>query len=222
MTPTWKWFEPTGCDARELQRHADRIGPIRRQEHPVQIARRQFRQLLRQFDRWNVRVAPRVKRKRAHLLDDGSNHAVIPEADLMNVVAVEIEQPPSAQILDGRTSAAAQHIQARRRERLMQKILCVFIEPSLRFRIDVFGGPLAPLRRDVQIAFRLKECGWIPGCVHRRKFANALPAVSNKSVRADGARPCLPDRHSSLLAAPGRVSHRRGDSWQERRERKNA
>src|ERR1041385_1940498 len=84
----------------EFQSHADRRGAAGSEKDFFQISGRQLRQFLRQLDGWNIGVPARAERKLIELLFDGSDHARIAKADLVNVVAMEIHVPSPLQVFD--------------------------------------------------------------------------------------------------------------------------
>ena len=110
-------------------------------------------------------VAPRTKRQRLQLLRDRGNHARVAEADLMHPVAVEIHDAPALVVLDVDAVTGAQHVEAGRRERLVQEIPGVFVEQRLRRFVEVVGGPGCPARREVQVAFRAEVVQILVGTI---------------------------------------------------------
>ena len=134
-------FESAGGGARQLHGHADGGGAARREQHLLQISRREFGEFFRQLDRRNIRITPGAKRERVHLRHDGLNHARMAKADLVDVVAVEIQQAPAVQVFDVRAVARLQNIQAGRGQRLMEEVFGVLVQPAACFCVDVLGGP---------------------------------------------------------------------------------
>ena len=156
-------FEPAGGDARELEGHADGRGAARREQHAIQIARRDFPESFGQFDRRRTRVTAGAKAEFVKLLLDGRDDAGMREADLMHVVPVEVEITPAFDILNPRALRLRQHVEARRGEGLMQEVSPVGFEQRLRRRRNVFRGPGAAPGREVHIAFRAEVIEIVAG-----------------------------------------------------------
>ena len=70
------------------------------------LSRREFRKFFRELDCGQVGVASSAKAKLLHLRGDGFDDARMAEANLVNVVAVKIQQPPPLQIFDARALTA--------------------------------------------------------------------------------------------------------------------
>ena len=67
---------------------------------------------------------------------------------------MKIEERASLPIGDGGPAARLQHVQARRRKRLMQEIARIFLQKLLRFSVEVGLRPGAAVRREIDIALR--------------------------------------------------------------------
>ena len=82
---------PAGGVARELQRHADRRRPARREQCLVEPRRRRLDQPAGERGRGRVGVAARAEGQGLHLAADRFDHSRVAVAELMDAVAVEIE-----------------------------------------------------------------------------------------------------------------------------------
>src|SRR5262245_49097617 len=102
--------------AREFQRNANRACAPRREEHFIQIARREFAKLPGKFDRAHIGVTPRAERKLLHLLRNRLNHFWMAKPDLVHVISMKIEDLPPLVIDQIRTATALQNVQAWRGE----------------------------------------------------------------------------------------------------------
>src|SRR5262245_7918163 len=105
-------LEPPGGDAGQLQRHADGGRAAGRKANAPQVAGGEFTEPSRQCDGRFARVAPGAKRKGVELLFDRGNNPRMAEADLMNVVAVEIEVTTALDVLNPRAMAGLEGGQA--------------------------------------------------------------------------------------------------------------
>jgi hypothetical protein len=72
--------------------------------------------------------------------------------DLVHAVAVEIHDAPAFDIFEPDSRSRAQRVPARRRERLVEKMLRVFGEQRARRRTEVLGLPALAARRTVDVA----------------------------------------------------------------------
>ena len=74
-------------------------------------------------------------------------------ADLMHGVAVEIHDPPAGGIDQIDALGALHHVQARRRQRLMQEPPRVLIQQRLRLGVDVIALPRGTRIAEIDVAF---------------------------------------------------------------------
>jgi len=86
-------------------------------------------------------------------LDCGDDRRV-GEADLMDVVSVEIHVAPSLEVFDPDPVAGAHGVQAGGGEGLVEEVFFVLREERPRLFIQVFLLPLLPARGNIDIAFR--------------------------------------------------------------------
>ena len=189
-------------------RAADGGGPARREQHTVQISRGDFTQALGKFNGPLAGVTARAKAEFIKLMFDGSNDAGMPEADLMHVVAMEVEITPAFDVFNPRALSLRQRVEARCRKALMQEVTRVGFEQRLRPRPDVFGSPDVATRREVHIAFR----GEMIEVVAVRSGHNFTPissmvspmAFTTQRMSASKRRPMLPMRNvAAWLILPG-------------------
>ena len=84
------------------------------------------------------------------MLLDGLAHGGVAEADLMDAVAVKIEEPSPTQIFEIGTLAGSERVPARRRESLVKKQATVVVDELPGLRVELVQPRLPSLRR-VQI-----------------------------------------------------------------------
>ena len=78
------------------------------------MARSQLGQFASQADGRQIRVPPAAERELAHLARNRLDHLRMREADVVNVITVEIEKGPALKILDLRPLATLEDVEARR------------------------------------------------------------------------------------------------------------
>jgi hypothetical protein len=169
---------PSRRDARELQRHADRLGAPGREKHLVQVAGCRFDEAPRERDRVRVGEPARRERQRVERALDCLDDARMPVPDLMHAVAVEVQVAAAFHVGEPGARRASERVHARRRERLMQEVARVLVEQGARRRADVRRLPLPAARREVDVAFG-------GGIVRRRRKALA-PAHATSRRRSAG------------------------------------
>ena len=128
-------------------------GAAGREKHAIQITRRDFSEAAGQFDCWRTGVTAGAKAEFIELLFNRGDNPGMREANLMHVVAVEVEITPAFDIFNPRALRLGQHVKTRRGEGLMEEVATIGFEQSLRRRRNLFGGPGAAPGREVHIAF---------------------------------------------------------------------
>jgi hypothetical protein len=119
----------------------------------MEIAGSDFPKLARKGDGWLAGVTARAKAKLIELFLDGSDDARMTEANLMNVVAVEIEIAPAFEVFQPRALRPAQDVQAGSGKRLVQETRRIFSEQRTRLRTEVTVEPSLSVRGQIHIAF---------------------------------------------------------------------
>ena len=122
----------------------------------MEIAGSDFPELAREGDGRLAGIAARAKAKLIELLFDGGNDAWMAEANLMNIVAVEVEIPPAFEVFQPRALRPAQDIQAGGGQRLVQETPSILREQRARLRRQVFVKPGLPVWRQIHVAFGLE------------------------------------------------------------------
>ena len=100
-------FEPSCRDARQLERHADGGSAAGRKEDAIQVAGGQLGQLPGQGHSRFAGVASGAKGEPVELFLYRGDDPRMPEADLVNIIAVKIEIAAAGNILDPRAPAGA-------------------------------------------------------------------------------------------------------------------
>src|SRR3954464_1297623 len=95
-------FEATGRGARELEGHADGGSSARREKDAIQITGSKLRELFCEFNGTDIGVTARAEGEVLHLARDRVNYFWMTETDLVNVVAVKIEEATALKIFDVR------------------------------------------------------------------------------------------------------------------------
>jgi hypothetical protein len=151
--PHGNGFETARGDAGQHEGDADGFGAAGGKEDLVQSSGGKLGQALRQSNRRDIRKAAGAESQTIHLPLDGLDHLRMAEADLVNAVAVKVEELAALQIFQVGARATSQNVQTGRRKRLMQKVASIFFQPVSGFGID--GGllPLTAAWRKVHIAF---------------------------------------------------------------------
>jgi hypothetical protein len=75
------------------------------------------------------------------------------EANLVNVISVEVEIPAAFEVFNPRALSPAQDIQAGRGKRLVQETRRILRQQRARLRPQVLVEPGLPMRRQIQVAF---------------------------------------------------------------------
>ena len=146
---------PAGGVAGELERHADGGRAAGGEQHLAGLDRAQLDQPASEIDCCPVGVPPRAERQRIQLGLDRRHDPGVAVADLMDAVAVEIED--SAALLVGEPAAGGslRHIQAGRRQGLAQEPALVLGQRLPRRLIQMARGPGSPCGRQVAVALGL-------------------------------------------------------------------
>lgn len=97
------------------------------------------------------------------LLTDGLEDVGMGEADLVDVIAVEIEDLAALPIGEGGALDVAQDIEAGGGEGLVEEIAGVLLEPVAGVVADMAGAPGLAARGKVEVAFGAEEVE-IGGC----------------------------------------------------------
>jgi hypothetical protein len=118
-----------------------RPGAARAEQHFAKIPRREVDELARQRDRGPVRVAARAERELLDLSRRGGDHRRVCEPHLMDEIAVEVHVPPALQVLEVDPLAAAQRVEARRRQGLAEEVAGIGIEDGARLGVEHRGLP---------------------------------------------------------------------------------
>ena len=144
---------PAGRDAGELQRHADRERPAGREQHLAERVECEGPEALRQEDGSLVGESPGRKRQRVELAPDRVDHARVPVADLVDVVAVEVHEPAPVDVGEPDAFGLDERVEAGCRQRLVQVGPGVAVEQGARGPVHVVALPRAAQRRQVDVAF---------------------------------------------------------------------
>ena len=138
---------PAGGVSGEFEGDADGGSSAGGEEDAVQIAGGEVDEFLGEIDGGAVGVSAGAKGEIVELVFDGGNDAGVGEADLVDVVAVEIEEGLAVCGFDGRTFAAGQDVEAGGGKGLVEEDGGVFIEGFFGFGrrcsfwpIPFFGG----------------------------------------------------------------------------------
>jgi hypothetical protein len=99
-------FEAAGGGARQLDGHADGAGSAGGEEDAIQIAGRQFRELLGQANGRSIGVTAGTEGEFSHLFGNRLDDAGMSKTHLVHVVAVEVEQLAPLPIAQQRPAAA--------------------------------------------------------------------------------------------------------------------
>ena len=98
---------PSGDRARELEGHLDRLGAARREHQLVEIAGRDRRQLPGQRHGRLIGKAPRRERQLVQLRLQRGNQSRMAVAQMMHVIAVEIQIAAAGEVLEPESLARA-------------------------------------------------------------------------------------------------------------------
>ena len=145
-----------GGVARELQRHADRRRSARREQSLVEPRRRRFDQPTGKRGRGRVGIAARAEGQALHLAADRLDHPRMAVAELMDAVAVEIENAPPVDVGEPGALGAHDFGETGGRQRLAQKIALVLVERRAR-PLAQRRAPRGARRADVHVAFAQRD-----------------------------------------------------------------
>ena len=132
---------PAGGVAGELERHADGGRAAGRKQHLAQIARRQLDQAARQIDSCTIGVAARAEGQGIELGLDRRHDLGVAVADLMDTVAVEIEDAAALLVGEPAAGGVLGDVQAGCGERLAQEPALVFGQRVARRLVEMPRGP---------------------------------------------------------------------------------
>ena len=163
---------PAGGVAREFQRHGNRRGAARGEQNLVEVARRGLNEAPRERRRGRIGETARTEGKAFHFTADRGDDLWVAVAELMDAVAVKIEDAPAVDVGQNRAFGAHDRRETRRRQRLAEEIALVLVERGAR-GVAERGAPFRPRRRDVDVAFGR----WRTRVVHGRS-----PRASRSSI----------------------------------------
>jgi hypothetical protein len=119
----------------------------------MKIAWSDFPKFARERDGGLAGVAARAKAKLIELLLDRSDDARMAEADLMNIIPVEVEIAPAFEVFQPRALCPAQDIQAGSGKRLVQETRRILGQQRACLRPQMTIEPGLPVRRQIHVAF---------------------------------------------------------------------
>ena len=149
---------PAGRVAGEFQRHGDRRGAARGEENLVEVARRGLDEAPRERRRGRIGETARAERQGFHFTADRGDDLRVAVAELMDAVAVKIEDAPAVDVGQDRALGAHDRRETRRRQRLAQEIALVLVERGAR-GIAERGAPFRPRRRNIDVALDRRRTG---------------------------------------------------------------
>ncbi len=164
--------------ARELQRHADGGGPARREQHFGKVARCRLAEPFGQRDGGAVGVAARAEGQTVDLGLDGRDDARVAVAELVDAVAVEIEDAAPLDIDERGALGPLDDIETRRRQGLVQEVALVGVEKVARLGAELCP-PSGAQRRKITVALadgRVVERR--PGRHHGRSPRSSRPSIA--------------------------------------------
>jgi hypothetical protein len=109
-----------------------------------------------ELDGGEVGVTAGAEGEFAQLAGDGLDDVGMAEADLVHVIAVEIEDVSALGVLEGSALATTEDIQTGSRERLVNEPARVFLERAAGGVVQVGFRPTGAVGRDVEIALGLE------------------------------------------------------------------
>jgi hypothetical protein len=119
-----------GCGACQSQRDLNRVRAARGKQHPGLPTPETGCQLLAQCDRHIVAVAPRREGKAVELVLDGGDQPWVAMTNMMNRVAVQVDDAPASLILKPDAAGRTQHAKRRCRAMLVQEHGGVALSPT--------------------------------------------------------------------------------------------
>ena len=156
-------LEPAGGDAGELEGHANGGGSTGGEQDAVEVAGGEFGQALGERDRGFAGVTSGAEAEGVELVLDGFEDPGVAVADLMDVVAVEIEETTPLDVLDPRAFGLADGVEAGGGQGLVEERVGVFGEDRTGFSGKVLAGELLPAWRQIDVALGA-ECGEVVVC----------------------------------------------------------
>ncbi len=105
-------LEAAGGGPGELEGHSDGRSAAGGEEDTLEAAGSQPRQFTGEVNGWSASVSSGTEAQFLELAGDGFKNARVPEAGLVDIVAVEIEQLPPLPVGEGRAGAGSEGIEA--------------------------------------------------------------------------------------------------------------
>jgi hypothetical protein len=143
---------PPGHQPGQLERHADGRRATGGEEQLGLGHRRGLAEPLRQLDGGRVGVAPRAEGQRRQGLLHRLHHLRVAVADLVQAVAVEIEDAPARQVGQPGPLGSLQGVQAGGGHRLVEEPACVLGEQRPRRLVQVCALPGLAALAEVDVA----------------------------------------------------------------------
>ena len=109
-------------------------------------------ELHRELNRGQVGIPPRTEGELVELRLDRLDHLRMREADLVNIVAVKIQEATALKVLDVGALAMGQDIEAGSRKRLVQKKAAILRQEFPGFFVEILLYPFQPPGREVDVA----------------------------------------------------------------------
>ena len=153
---------PAGGVTGEFQRHGNRSGAARGEQNLVEVARRGLNEAPRERRRGRIGETARAEGQGFHFAADRGDDLWVAVAELMDAVAVKIEDAPAVDVGQNRAFGAHDRRETGRRQRLAEEIALVLVERGAR-GIAERGAPFRSRGRNIDVALDRRRTGFVHG-----------------------------------------------------------
>ena len=172
---------PAGGVTGEFERHGNRRGAARGEENLVEVAGRGLNETARKRRCGRIGETARTEGQGFHFAADRGDDLWMAVAELMDAVAVKIEDAPTVDVGQNGALGAHDRCKTGRRQRLAEKITLVLVERGAR-GIAERGAPFGSGGRNIDVALDRRRTGFVHGRSPRASRSSIAPTTGIRSA----------------------------------------